>query len=767
MSRCATNPAYALTFLPPQTPQADYAEPNNDPGKAYDLGNASGCRASSRTLFCQDAASEIGSVLAAFGNVLGGIRNGVNIETGDGGGLLGTAFPFNTSGSAFGILGLSNPAQQQSQFDSVAYDTSLGLPPTNNWGNYLGQQINTDSASFLTGPLSGSIPALSQLFNLPGEQQAGQSLGFNSNTYEPQYAQQPAYYQPQYAQQPAYFQPQYFQQPIYYAPQYTPSPVSYNLESILNGLSPGLGGLLSGGAAAGGTLQFGNGYAQTFLDIASGGLTHATVLPSLSLTQTALNDWFKFTITQDGQAGQFANVTFDQNQSHLQIALYSSISQTAWPRPHRSSKAWPTETSARLTSRAWRRARITSRSRAINQSRVMTSSWTRPSPRRPRRRPTGHSTPNRPHSTCGRSRDRRPTGLSITTPKVPDWFAFQTTANGQSGDYVEINFDNNAGDLDLALYNSVTSTTPIAVSETTNNREQVSLESLPAGDYYIKVYGYKNATNNDYTLTINAPQQAVLPDSLQPNNTHLLATNLDDLGNIRNLDNLAVTLGSQEWFRFTLPNTGTSADLVSIDFDQKDGPLQLRLFAADNLQIALQTSASPSANKQMVSLAGRQSGIYYVEVDAYDDLKSSENTYNLHVDVAAPTAVLPTTPTPENAWTIMVYMTVDNLGHYAKQNLIQMQNAAAKLPGNVKIAVLLDQNQSEGDFATGNTASNTGNGSPWYGAAGEAIIQPSFDTTNVATTFDTSMGKTNTGTPDTLASFIAWPRRTPPRSITY
>ncbi len=58
----------------------------------------------------------------------------------------------------------------------------------------------------------------------------------------------------------------------------------------------------------------------------------------------------------------------------------------------------------------------------------------------------------------------------------------------------------------------------------------------------------------------------------------------------------------------------------------------------------------------------------------------------------------------------MVYMTVDNLGPYAEQNLIQMQNAAAHLPGNVKIAVLLDQNLSEGDFATGADKA-------WQGAA--------------------------------------------------
>ena len=128
---------------------------------------------------------------------------------------------------------------------------------------------------------------------------------------------------PGYTAAPATYAPQYPQQPVYYSPQYAPPPVAFNFGSYLNSINPQFGGLLSQSAAIGGTLQYDNGFTIGSLDISSGGLTQATVLPGLSLTTGAQSDWFKFTITQDGQAGQFASVTFDQNQSHLQIALYS------------------------------------------------------------------------------------------------------------------------------------------------------------------------------------------------------------------------------------------------------------------------------------------------------------------------------------------------------------------------------------------------------------------------------------------------------------
>lgn len=81
-----------------------------------------------------------------------------------------------------------------------------------------------------------------------------------------------------------------------------------------------------------------------------------------------------------------------------------------------------------------------------------------------------------------------------------DWFHFRLARAGGVDSTVRINFQHNAGDLDLGLYNP--SGTLVRRSDGVANSEQISLDGLGAGEYYIKVYGYQGAHNSDYTLTI-------------------------------------------------------------------------------------------------------------------------------------------------------------------------------------------------------------------------------------------------------------------------
>ena len=74
----------------------------------------------------------------------------------------------------------------------------------------------------------------------------------------------------------------------------------------------------------------------------------------------------------------------------------------------------------------------------------------------------------------------------------------------------------------------------------------------------------------------------------------------------------------------------------------------------------------------------------------------------------------PTVVTPSNTWTIMVYMEADNsLETYAIPNLIQMEEAAAELPGTVHFVVFLHQ---ENDPTTGQPGILTASGTQaWTG----------------------------------------------------
>ena len=269
-----------------------------------------------------------------------------------------------------------------------------------------GRRWTGRAASNLLG--TQSAPAGNQLPQYPSTQQ---------------YYPQPNYYEPQYA-------PQYAQQPIYYEPQYAPPPAYFNLGSYLNSITPGVGDLFSGGAATGGTFQYGNGYSEYSLNLSIGGLTQATVLPGLSLVTPNEESWFKFTITQDGQAGQFASVTFDDKQSHLQIALYASGNTTD---PIEQGVADGDVNQINLQGLAAGTYYIeVSGDKPIADydlevdANIAPPAATSPTP--DWAQPNSQSAPYDMRSISG---SQTFTGLSINTPDLPDWFEFQTDRPGR------------------------------------------------------------------------------------------------------------------------------------------------------------------------------------------------------------------------------------------------------------------------------------------------------------------------------------------------
>lgn len=93
--------------------------------------------------------------------------------------------------------------------------------------------------------------------------------------------------------------------------------------------------------------------------------------------------------------------------------------------------------------------------------------------------------------------------LSIHVGGNRDYFRFYCAGPGTSADTVRIDFVDAVGDLDMKLCDS--NGTQLAVSEGTTNQEIILLTGRPAGWYYIQVYGYQNATNPTYALSINPP----------------------------------------------------------------------------------------------------------------------------------------------------------------------------------------------------------------------------------------------------------------------
>ena len=104
-------------------------------------------------------------------------------------------------------------------------------------------------------------------------------------------------------------------------------------------------------------------------------------------------------------------------------------------------------------------------------------------------------------------------------------------------------------------------------------------------------------------------------------------------------------------------------------------------------------------------------------------------------------------------WTVLVYMTGDNLNSFAQQDINEMEVALGKFPAKtVNIAVSLDQ-PADGSglpFATGN-----GRQGPWK-TYGRSLLTPDSNLRTVGSTFEISPAEKNTGDPRTLVDFVRW-----------
>jgi len=219
--------------------------------------------------------------------------------------------------------------------------------------------------------------------------------------------------------------------------------------------------------------------------------------------------------------------------------------------------------------------------------------------------------------------------LSIDDIDDDDWFKFNLPSKGTGNDYVSISFDHSLGDLDLELYDSIG--TEIKSSAGVSNTEQISLQELTTGDYFIKVFGYNGKTNPNYTLTINAPISNPA-DSFESNNTQATAS---DLNKQLQQGQRTITLGDNpekplsihsntdvDWFKFTLADTGKTGDYAAIALDHTLGDLDFQLY---NSSGQLLDTSEGVANVHKIDLkdlkykdSTGQPLIYYLKVYGYN-----------------------------------------------------------------------------------------------------------------------------------------------------
>ena len=96
-------------------------------------------------------------------------------------------------------------------------------------------------------------------------------------------------------------------------------------------------------------------------------------------------------------------------------------------------------------------------------------------------------------------------GLSLLDSD--DWFRFETTSVGDSLSFARIDFDNQRGDLDLALFRQEGDNLVFVSRDVASNADfaQVSLLSQPAGEYYLEVFDDTGRLNPSYVLRVVPP----------------------------------------------------------------------------------------------------------------------------------------------------------------------------------------------------------------------------------------------------------------------
>ena len=249
------------------------------------------------------------------------------------------------------------------------------------------------------------------------------------------------------------------------------------------------------------------------------------------------------------------------------------------------------------------------------------------------------------------------TGLSIQQDNDEEWFAFTIGAGSGLADSVAISFDPSLGQLDLALFNT-SSSTAIDSSSTIGGSEVISLSGMAAGTYDVEVYG---AANPDYTLTVTAPGRTAVDAIVEQqngksdNNSFADAFDLGTPSGAESIGPLSLLkAGENDWFKFNIPSgvTADSSDFVGIVLDDTLGDLQVQLFNSSMTPEG--QSGSSLSDFEQISLAGLSGGTsaggtyYYVDVFGHDNATNPE--YDLVLQTPNTTAPAnPFGPNPINS----------------------------------------------------------------------------------------------------------------------
>ncbi len=332
--------------------------------------------------------------------------------------------------------------------------------------------------------------------------------------------------------------------------------------------------------------------------------------------------------------------------------------------------------------------------------------------------------------------------LTIHTATDVDYFSFALGSAASPTDRITVNFRHQDGDLDAELLRIGASGEEIVSSSySVSDNEHLELAELPAGEYFVKVFGYAGATNQ-YSLEFNIQETTVRADRLESNDMLDSAHRLRTVSGFQVIE--ALTLHSAEdedWFGFQTIGAGDASHFIGVAANEPG--FSIAIYDADGSPV--RTDVTEGFSQGFVTLDGLPSGQYFARVLNVDGLTGG---YDLFLDA-------PISADAGADWTIMVYVTASDLFDYAFADINEMEKAVSELPGSVNITAFWDQSSLGRTFPTG------GGTQPAWGGAGQAIITADSNMEEVRTVFEL-LGEQNSGDPATLQSFVEWSRDSAP-----
>ena len=227
--------------------------------------------------------------------------------------------------------------------------------------------------------------------------------------------------------------------------------------------------------------------------------------------------------------------------------------------------------------------------------------------------------------------------LNIHAANNEDWFKFNLGSQGLSSDQIVVDgFQHASGDIDVQLYDA-TGTSFLRSSGSISNSENISLDGLLPGEYYVKVFGYAGATNPQYKLQVNAPllnannpspnpgNPTINADSKEDNDTFETASNLGTTRSAADptrvvsaiqdqidLTDLTIETADDDWFKFRKTSAG-NVD-VRLTFEQDYGDVDLEVRDSNNQLIG---QSQGTSDTETVSFPAAAQGTYYVRAYGY------------------------------------------------------------------------------------------------------------------------------------------------------